>query len=313
MVLDGDFEAQLYHRLNLTSELDKTFTLQILKSNRFAVFQTHLDYLRAGAQIIRTNTSRASLDSFRIHSYLSLHEYLQMIEVASKLAKQAVFKYYEEIGGDSSNVRLYQLNRPLMAGSCSGYSSTIFANAANPLAEIEQMSAKELWWFYKHRIDALMRTNVDLLTFDSISTMKEAKAIIETLRSYPQARALITFLCSQEAKLLDGNTFKKAATYCFTSLPKQFIAIGPEYFNSDLIMPLIRKTNSRRSNKIPFLTYANKSLFPITEVQRNFVQGWIDNGVRYIGGGNGTIAEDIKEIRKQVDYYRYSNYEYFSL
>lgn len=47
--------------------------------------------------------------------------------------------------------------------------------------------------------------------------------------------------------------------------------------------------------------------------QQNYVHEWLGLGVRYIGGGTGTVADHVRENRKQVDNYRaIENYMYLS-
>ncbi|XP_032668491.1 homocysteine S-methyltransferase YbgG-like [Odontomachus brunneus] len=302
MVLDGDFEAQLRRNLGQKENLDSAFALQALRDNQYAVYKTHLDYLRAGAQIIRTNTYRASLDSIKKH--LHVPESPPMLHIAVQLAKQALFKYHEETGPVKNR------SRPLVAGCLSSYAST-FEDETNGFKHTTNSVFKFLSWYHRQRVQQLLKFGVDILAFESIPCMREVKAIIEVLKLYLNARIWITFSCQPNGLLLDGTSFEKAATYCCNTLPTQIYAIGAKCSLPNSMKFLMREINDKRYLKIPFVFYVDKCHFSTTEAngasiiapQNNFMKELFDCGVRYIGGGTNTVAEDIREIRKQVDNY----------
>ncbi|XP_014470930.1 PREDICTED: homocysteine S-methyltransferase YbgG-like [Dinoponera quadriceps] len=308
MVFDGNFEAELRNHLSTTKNLGRQFAVKALEFDRLAVYKTHLAYLHAGAQIIRTNTKRVIMNSLKRRKYFTTFQE-SSIDIAVKLAKQAITKYYEEVRGDSASED-FSKHRPLLAGCCGSYSVWNFFNISDIRKNLKNMSQSEMYWFHKIRVKKLMEAGVDLLTFESIPCHNEAKAIRRLLMNCPDARAWITFLCSQEGKLIDGSNFATVATDFYDSLPNQIVAIGVEGVTFDSMKLMMQDVNGIRDIKIPFVLYVEKRHFPITDgigasssVARNFAEEWINEGVRYFGGSTDIVADNIKKIRKEVDKY----------
>ncbi|XP_014470853.1 PREDICTED: homocysteine S-methyltransferase YbgG-like [Dinoponera quadriceps] len=313
IVIDGDFKTQLRCHLSVNEMLRPMFELQALKYNRYAVYKTHLDYLRAGAKIIKTNTDRASEDS--VKEYLNVGE-LQassIIGAAVQTAKKAVHRYYEETHGKISNVKEFERRRPLVAGSCSNYSVVRFTSDV-PIEYWNFTPRDVIVRWYGLHVKTLLSNGVDLLAFESIPCLTEAKAIITVLKMFPKARAWITFDCPVDAKLLDGSDFISLALQCYDFLSAQIIAIGMNRPMPASMVPLLRSINDNRDSKIPFMFHVdNRYLSGIENAaasgkapQRNFAQEWLDVGVRYISGGGKTNAEDVKTVCEYVREYRSS-------
>ncbi|XP_014470857.1 PREDICTED: homocysteine S-methyltransferase-like [Dinoponera quadriceps] len=314
VVLDGDFKSELRRHFLMASTFGEDFPLKALKVDRWSVLKTHLAFLRAGAQIIRTNTYYASSGAVAAHLDLRLNDYSTLIERAVILAKQAVTKYGEETGQDMSSEE-YQLRRPLIAGSCGSamvsISDVVFNKRSISAKFANERTQSYLEFFHDQRARELVAAGVDMLAFESISTFREVLSIFKVLKKYETVRAWITLYCPQDTKLMDGTEFSGVAAYCYNTLHKQEImAIGVECDFPETIMPTIRNLNDSYKDKIPCVLYADKNyILPVTEntagsstmLQHNHVQEWWNVGIRYIGGGIHTVAEDIQQIRKQVD------------
>ncbi|XP_014470866.1 PREDICTED: homocysteine S-methyltransferase 1-like [Dinoponera quadriceps] len=323
MVLDGDFKAELRRHFPEAENFGNAFTLHALKKDRWAVFKTHLAFLRAGAQIIRTNTYQVSIGAVARHLNLPPIECAEMIQRAVKLAKQAVMWYGEKTGEDTSSEQ-FETHRPLIAGSCGSYMVSLLDDTSDKCkvksTDIAiQKSVSYLKLFHKQHIRELLEADVDLLAFESIPSKNEVNAIIDALKDHPKICAWITFYCPQNTNLVDGSDFAQTAVHCYNSLPEQIIAIGAECDSPTAMTQLMRNLNNSRKSKIPFMLCADKNFLPTTRnasvssaaQQHNFVQEWWDAGVRYIGGGTDTVAEDIQHICKKVEYFCESTGELF--
>ncbi|EFN76192.1 uncharacterized protein LOC105190725 [Harpegnathos saltator] len=314
LVLDGDFEAQLLRRSKHANEVGKSFMLQVITSEPYSVLQTHMDFLRAGAQLIRTNTHRISTGSIGTHMNLDSTEVKPMVDMAVNLAKKAIMKYLHEVHDQKTSVEQYNFSsRPILAGCCGSYNATLFDNVFDTWKLTESLSLNYLSWFHQQRMQVLLNANVDLLTFESIPTLREVDAIITVLKLHPTARALITFLCTENGKLLDGSNFADVAVHCYNSLTNQIFAIGTEANNAiaDWTLQVMKNINYNREDKIPFVLYVSQSQlhtmwgedkFSLSQ-QHNYVQDWLDAGICCIGGGSNTVAQDIRMICKEVNNY----------
>ncbi|XP_014470859.1 PREDICTED: homocysteine S-methyltransferase-like [Dinoponera quadriceps] len=310
-VLDGDFGAELRRHFEHAGKFGKAFMLHALKVDTLAVYQTHLAYLRAGARIIRTNTYQASKDDFMTYIGFDDREYSSMVRGAAVLAKKAVKTYGEEMGYDP-NSEVYQLRRPLVAGSCGSYLLSLLDNIPNKwyisVEVLRELSESELLRFHGYRVQELLAAKVDLLAFESVPTVNEVRAVLKLLRNYQTTRAWISLLCSVDAKLMDGTDFEVAAAMCYNYLPNQIIAVGAECIDPTVTISVMRMLNETRKSKIPFLLYADKRHFSITEgaggpnatLSQNYLQQLRDAGICYVGGGLDTVAEDMKKICEQA-------------
>lgn len=309
MLFDGDFGIQLFLHLKPAERLQPLPELQALKTNRFAVYRAHLDFLRAGAQIIRTNTCRASVQYLTEHMHISASESLHLITTAVHLANKAVYKYYEENDGDTSNAEEYRLRRALVAGSCGSYALAHLDSNDYPTLW-KYMSTEKLMIWHRSRIQTLLNAGVDLLAFESIPCAKEAEALIELLREFPIARAWITFLCSDGIELEDGNDFKDVAIRCYHALPEQIVAIGVHCNKPSLGTFAMKRINDYKYSygDIPLVVCSDKyfecdddtdEIYDVDPIAVHVCE-WLPMGVRFIGGANLVGVEEIENISEEM-------------
>ena len=95
-VLDGGFSTQLSTHVGERIDGDPLWTAKFLVTDPHAVLSTHLDFLRAGSDIIITNTYQATIAGFVKYLNISERESLGLIHDAVDLAKKAVAIYTEE-------------------------------------------------------------------------------------------------------------------------------------------------------------------------------------------------------------------------
>ncbi|XP_011504423.1 PREDICTED: homocysteine S-methyltransferase 1-like isoform X2 [Ceratosolen solmsi marchali] len=180
-VLDGGFSTQLAMHVNDTIDGDPLWTSKFLYYNPEAIYKTHLDFLRAGSDIIETNTYQASVSGFVRYLNKTKEESLELIKLAVDLAKRAVIRYKEEVKDlDVSN------REPLIAGSIGPYAayshdcSEYTGKSCNKFDSIESI----IDW-HKPRFEALVNTRVDLLAIETIPCANEAIALTNLLKQYP--------------------------------------------------------------------------------------------------------------------------------
>ena len=98
LVLDGGFSSQLAKYVTNKVDGDPLWTSRVLHTDPEAVVKTHLDYLRAGADIITTNSYQASIGGFMKHLNLSYDQSSALIGESVKLARKACDIYGKENG-----------------------------------------------------------------------------------------------------------------------------------------------------------------------------------------------------------------------
>ncbi|KAL0113757.1 hypothetical protein PUN28_012701 [Cardiocondyla obscurior] len=309
-VLDGGFSTQLSTHVNDKIDGDPLWTARFLTTEPKAIFATHLDFLRAGADIIETNTYQATIDGFVKYLNTTKEESLEVIRKAVDYAKDAVNVYGKEIENDESAKN----RKPLIAGSCGPYGACLHDGSEYSGSYCDHISREFLIDWHRPRVRALLEEGVDLLAIETIPCVREAEALIDLLKEFPNARAWLSFSCRDDGKsLADGSSFQEIAVRCYkNALPGQIIAIGVNCIAPQFVTALLRDINRDKSdNLIPLIVYPNSGeKYTVTEGWKKegevinlheFIGEWLDLGVRYIGGCCRTYATDIKQIRLKVD------------
>ncbi|EFN76199.1 Homocysteine S-methyltransferase 2 [Harpegnathos saltator] len=308
-VLDGGFSSQLSRHVGAKFDDDPLWTARFLQTNPSAVYNTHLDYLRAGAEIIETNTYQASVPGLMKYLNISMDESLALLAKAVELAKQAVVTYMKE---NTTNDKQGG-EKPLVAGSCGPYGACLHDKSEYTGAYGKSMSRQELMDWHRPRIQALLDAGVDLLALETIPYAEEADALVELLREFPRARAWLSFSCRDDRHIADGSDFREVAVRCYRALPEQVVAVGVNCVPPNYVKTLLQGINKeeRSQDFIPLIVYPNRGgcysetdeWIPVPDDQRiNLpVLDWLDLGVRYIGGCCKVFAEDIGAIRSLVN------------
>lgn len=309
-VLDGGFSTQLSTHVGKKIDGDPLWTARFLITEPKAVFATHLDFLRAGADIIQTNTYQATIDGFVKYLDITEEESLEVICKAVDYAKDAVNVYCKEIQ-DGLKVKN---RKPLIAGSCGPYGACLHDGSEYTGSYCINVSREFLIDWHRPRIRALLEKGVDLLAIETIPCVREAEAIVDLLKEFPDIQAWLSFSCRDDGKsLADGNNFREVAVRCYkNALPGQILAIGVNCIAPQCVTPLLQDINKGKSNDlIPLVVYPNSGeKYIVSEGWKKegearslheFIDEWLELGVRYIGGCCRTYATDVKRIRSKVD------------
>lgn len=308
-ILDGGFSSQLSKHMDTNFDKDPLWTARLLQTSPEAVIATHLDYLRAGSEIIETNTYQASIKGFIDHLHLTEKESFDLIKKAVNLAKEAVNLFCSEQKLISNDTKKY---KPLIAGSCGPYGAFLHDRSEYTGNYNKYISKDILKEWHKSRIDALIDGGVDILAFETIPCELEAQAIVELLHDYPNIKAWMSFSCSADGKsIVDGSNFKTVARYCYeNSLPGQIIAVGINCIAPSIVSSFFKDINSVDKPFVPLIVYPNSGETWTLETEwqktgnepsiNDFVDEWLDLGVRFIGGCCRTYAEDITKIKIKV-------------
>jgi len=308
-ILDGGFSGQLSRHVNAKIDGDPLWTARFLKTNVDAIYATHLDFLRAGADIIETNTYQASVSGMMKYLNISEHESLNLFNTSVNLARKAIDDYIREESIPFES-------RPMVAGSCGPYGAYLHNGSEYTGSYGKNISRQELIDWHRPRVKALLNAGTDLLAFETIPCVEEAEAILELLKEYPHARAWLSFSCRDGQFMSDGSVFQNTAVRCYRTLPLQIIAVGVNCIDPKYVTPLLKDINESASSEqdfIPLIVYSNRGGSYSTSGEWIAVQDdhslnlpiseWLDLGIRYIGGCCKIFAEDIKLIRSEVNRY----------
>ncbi|KAM3959379.1 uncharacterized protein ACR2FA_009054 [Aphomia sociella] len=305
LVLDGGFSSQLSCHVGTTADGDPLWSARFLQTHPEGVVNTHLDFLRAGADIIMTNTYQASVGGFIKYLGVTHEEGIALIHQSVELAKRACDTYMEECQDSITT------NRPLIVGSVGPYGAHLHDGSEYDGSYTDITAAETMREWHAPRIKALVEAGVDLLAFETIPCQKEAEVLVDMLKEYPMTNAWLSFSCKDDKSLAHGENFQEVAKKCWDSNPNRLVAVGVNCCSPLIVTKLFKGINDdRKQAPIPLITYPNsgeKYNPEIGWIDRDkcvaldsFVHEWLDLGVRYVGGCCRTYGADISCIRTQV-------------
>ncbi|CAG9769058.1 unnamed protein product [Ceutorhynchus assimilis] len=312
VVLDGGFATQLSCHVSTPIDGDVLWSARFLASDPEAVIDTHIDFLRAGADVIITNTYQADIDLFVQHLHVTKEEAYNLIKEAGKMAHTAVERFMEEFPN---------AKKPLVVGSVGPYGASLHDGSEydGSYAATTPITTMKEW--HIPRINALVEAGVDLLAIETIPCRAEAEMLVKLLKEkYPQTKAWLSFSVSQDGKSTAyGEPFQDTARACYDLNPEQIVAVGVNCTAPRLIESLISGINSNRpNNPIPLIVYPNSGESYNVEMGddsasfrwinrdkcepvETYIAKWLDLGVTWVGGCCRTYAIDVTRIRREVE------------
>lgn len=305
IVLDGGFATQLSCHVTKQIDGDVLWSARFLATDPEAVINSHLDFIRAGADVIMTNTYQASVGLFMEHLNLNEVEAYNLIKKAVELTKTAVQRYAEEFPGSK---------KPLVCGSVGPYGASLHDGSEYTGSYAKTTTAQTMRDWHIPRIKALLEGGVDILALETIPCKLEAEMLVRLLKEeFPEAKAWLTFSVRDDGKSTAfGENFQETATYCYDLNPNQILAVGMNCLAPRLVESFITGINkNRKGNPIPLIVYPNSGESYNVELGwinrdkcepvETYVSKWLDLGVSWIGGCCRTYARDVQMIKKEVE------------
>ena len=238
--------------------------------------QVHLDYLKAGADIITTNTFRTHRRVLAGKAF-SAHE-LTLRAVA--IAKEAVAEFGE---------------RALVAGSLSSLEDCYRPDLVPPADECHSE--------HTERIHHLAEGGVDLLLIETMNSIREAviAAKIATATGLP---TWVTFVCNMNGRILSGESLTDAAEIL---MPLGVKALGVNCMPAHTLAQPLTELRAICGENFPLMAYGN-----IGYVDDE--QGWINTDstdpegylrhakswpAQIIGACCGSTPEHIRKLKQE--------------
>ncbi len=293
LILDGALATELERRgANLK---DPLWSAKLLLEAPELVRQVHFDYFKAGADLVITASYQATFEGF---AKRGIGE-----EPAKKLFRRSVelaCRARDEFWGTASN-RKGRL-KPLVAASVGPYGAFL-ADGAEYRGDYG-LTIQELWQFHQPRMCVLADSGADLLAFETIPCLAEAKALLRGLTTLPNTVAYLSFSCKDETNISEGTPFADAVALANDT--EQIIAVGLNCTAPQFVEPLLQKAAAVTDK--PLLVYPNSgeiwnadshcwwlghAKVPFGEMAKQ----WYAAGARLIGGCCRTGPEDIEQIR----------------
>lgn len=245
------------------------------------VVQTvHEDYIRAGAEVLTTNTFRTSFRS--LNKAGQGHQAKKMTELAVRLAKQA-----RENTAPSNPVWIAGSVAPLE--DC--YEPHLMPDMTTAANEHAQM------------IDWLFSSGVDLLLIETMNSIEEATVAAE-IAAKTGIPFFVSWVCGSDGNILNGQTLRSGIEALQPYQPTAFLV------NCTRTVDLHKALTNllEFADKTPVGAYGNigkpEPVFGWeftneidAEGYSHYAAGWIRSGARIVGGCCGTTPNHIRKLR----------------
>ena len=289
IVLDGAFATELEARG--FSVNDALWSAKALFACPDLVREVHLDYLRAGADVVTSASYQATVEGFMRRGF-SAEEADALIQKSVQLAQEARDLYLAEREG---NGRV-----PFVAASVGPYGAYL-ADGSEYRGDYG-IDEDALVAFHAERLALLAEEKPDLLACETLPCLVEARAIVRALREREiRIPAWFSFSCRDAAHISDGMEIAVCARWLDTVPEAAAIGLNctaPQYVES-LIGEIRRETTK------PIVVYPNsgetydasdKSWHGAAEDFGTIARRWRTAGARLIGGCCRTTPREIADI-----------------
>lgn len=277
LILDGAMGTELERRGFKTSL--PLWSTQALVDAPGLVLQIHRDYIKAGADIITTNTFRTNPYTIKKAGWLKSNQDVPqaLTKIACDLAKQAVGNKKVAIAGSVAPIE-----------DC--FSPQLYPDAR--IAEKDH---------YTH-IKNLKEGGVDFILAETMLSIKEALIVLAQAKKL-RIPIMVSFVLNKDGDILNGDNLIKALKAVSEYKPLAF------FINCTTIDIIEKVINSvLASARIPIGVYPNfgppiKGKFTEYLTPDKFVQTMLrlsNKGVKILGGCCGTQPTHIAALAKRI-------------
>ena len=240
--------------------------------------QIHEDYLRAGADIITTNT-------FRTHRRALAPS--GNADRALELTRRAVDTARAAIANVKSDLPKF------VAGSVSTLEDCYRPDLVPPDDEIRAE--------HSERIHHLVECGVDLILIETINTIREA-VIMARLAIDTGVPVVVSFVCDREGRILSGETLTQAANQL---LPLGISAIGVNCGPTPNFAKPLAELEIACGKDFPLIAYGNIGYVDEkvgwvntdSENPKAYCEHAVHWHVKIVGGCCGTTPEHIRQLK----------------
>ncbi|MFS0637785.1 homocysteine S-methyltransferase [Mesobacillus foraminis] len=294
LILDGALATELEgHGCDLD---DPLWSARVLLENPEVIYQVHSDYFHAGADCTISSSYQATIDGFSTRG-IQEEEAVELIKKTVLLAKKArddFWKKNEQTGRP----------KPLVAASVGPYGAYL-ADGSEYVGNYG-VSDEALAQFHRPRMAALIESGADVLAFETIPSLQEAKVLALLLKEFPDAFAWLSFSLKDEKAISDGTLLGECAKV-FNDI-EQIAAIGINCAPSSFVTEAVHVLHLHTQK--PIIVYPNSGETYEAETKTWHGQGscegihekseeWYNAGARLIGGCCRTAPKHIEELSKK--------------
>ena len=276
LVFDGAIGTELQKNGLKAGEPPELWNLK----NKDKVKKVHEAYYLAGSDIIQTNTFGANR--------LKLKEY-NLEDKIEEINKNAV-RFIKEVSND----------QVIISGSIGPTGELL-----KPIGNFSFDKAKNV---FAEQINYLKEAGVDLITFETISDIQEARAAVIAAKEVSNLPILCSLTYEENGKTISG-TGAEAAAIILEAVGADIIGINCSIGPKDMINVLEKLKNSthlplsfKPNAGMPKLDSLGNTVYNAdANYMADYVNKAVKNGANIIGGCCGTGPGYIKKVKEKVE------------
>lgn len=274
ILFDGGLGTELYNRGIFINQCFDALNL----SSPQLVKQVHQDYVRAGVDVIETNTFGAN--RYKLSSHGLLESLYKINDVGAKIAR--------EVAGDEIYV----------AGSVGPLGVKI-----EPLSPISVDEAREA---FEEQIKALIDGGVDLIILETFIYFSELEQAVKACRSLSDIPIIAQMTINDDSNAITGAEAEEMMEK-MESLDTEVVGVnctvGPQ-----VMLMFLERTREFTDKPISVMPNAGKPrnidgrniYMTSPEYMGEYTKRFIQTGANIVGGCCGTTPDHIKAMRRAI-------------
>lgn len=310
-VIDGGLATEL--EANGADLNDPLWSASCLINSPHLIRKVHLDYLEAGANILIAASYQATIQGFQSKGF-SREESERLLSKSVEIAREARDTFQKECSKDSHKVsggKATCKQHPILVAASIGSYGAFLADGSEYSGNYgEAVTLETLKDFHRRRLQVLADAGADLIAFETIPNIIEAKAYAELLEENNiKIPAWFSFNSKDGINVVSGDSLIECASVANSC--KNVVAVGinctPPRFIHDLILSIQKVTDK------PILIYPNsgekydadkkewvESTGTSDEDFVSYVGIWRQAGASLIGGCCRTTPNTIRAISRAL-------------
>ena len=297
IILDGALATELEWR---GADLDDPlWSAKVLLERPDLIRQVHYDYYLAGADVATAASYQASFEGFA-RLGIDRERAKAIFQLSVSLALEARDEFWAAPERREGRIR------PFVVASVGPYGAFL-ADGSEYRGDYD-LSEKELAEWHRPRLAELVHSQADMLAFETIPCLKEARALVRLLRSFPGSVAWLGFSCRDGERLCSGEPFIDAVKLAESCA--QVVAVGVNCTPPQWVESLLRAATDYTSKAL--VAYPNSGEIwdaaghcwlgsPKPVDFGIMARRWYRAGARLIGGCCRTRPEDVGAVRRELD------------
>ncbi|XP_059173006.1 homocysteine S-methyltransferase YbgG-like isoform X2 [Physella acuta] len=293
VLLDGGTGMALVQMGHSFINDDPLWSAIVVASHPEDLIKLHTDYFKAGADVVLSATYQASIEGYQKRLNISRQEAVDLLKKGIDLVKVARDAVQNMTG-----------YRGAVAASVGPYGATLCDRSEYHGRYADSMTKEDLCKWHLPRLQALIDAEPDFLMVETIPVVKEAEAILDCLKQFPNMKACVTFQCKDDQMTAHGELITDAVSAVVQS--SAVLGVGVNCVHPDYVLPLVQKISTLKLN-IPIIVKPNGGLFKHDGRSKSkdnisdYAEEWLEAGARWIGGCCHIYPSDIALLKKTIE------------